>query len=189
MGKNKKSIFKIFDKNAGKDVEVDSLEEWQFYNWILELYDIKAIVSYEYQPNSFILTEKRNYIPLYSNPKNKEKSLLRSHEYTADFKIMFDIAHGELLSKYFKIDKSMVDGDLICIYVDIKGKFQRNDGGRAFSINQKLVYDKFNVLIQKVVPIELFSVLGMPVRCLKGYGGKSTKIFASCNLVTTIFGK
>ena len=187
MGKNKKSKLKIFDKNLGSDVEIDSVEEWCFYNWVLELYDLRVIKEYVYQPEPFKLVAEKKYVPLYNNAKGKERSLLRSHEYTADFMVKFDKSHGELLSKYFKIDSRMVYGDEIIIWIDVKGTFQRNGGDRAFSINQKLVYDKFGIYVQKTVPRDLFSILGVPRRCLKGPGGRPSKIYVSCNLVESVF--
>lgn len=187
MGKNKKSKIKIFDKNRGKDIDIDSVEEWSFYNWILELYDLGVVKKYEYQPESFNLVSDKKYIPLYNNEKKKERSLLRSHEYTADFKVIFDKSYGELLSGYFKIDSGMVHGNEIEIWIDVKGTFQRNGGDRAFSINQKLVYDKFGIYVQKTVPRDLFSILGVPRRCLRGPGGRPSKIYISCNLVDSVF--
>lgn len=188
MGKNKKSKVTIFDKNIGKDIDIDSIEEWAFYNWVLELYDLGVVKSYQYQPESFNLVEAKAYVPFYNNPKNKERSLLRSHEYTADFKLAFDKSYGELLSGYFKIDSGMISPeDEIIVWVDVKGTFQRNGGDRAFSINQKLVYDKFGIYVQKTVPRDLFSVLGVPRRCLRGPGGRPSKIYISCNLVDSVF--
>lgn len=187
MGKNKKSKIKIFDKNQNRDIEIDSVEEWCFYNWVLELYDLGVVKEYIYQPDSFKLVDDKKYVPLYDNPKGKERSLLRSHEYTADFKVKFDQAYGELLAGYFKIDSGMVQGDEIIIWIDVKGTFQRNGGDRAFSINQKLVYDKFGIYVQKTVPRDLFSILGVPRRCLRGPGGRPSKIYISCNLVDSVF--
>lgn len=189
MGKNKKSKIKIFDKNQGKDIDIDSVEEWSFYNWILELYDLGVVKKYEYQPEPFKLVAEKKYVPLYNNEKKKERSLLRSHEYTADFKVIFGKSHGELLARYFKIDSGMVHGNEIEIWIDVKGTFQRNGGDRAFSINQKLVYDKFGIYVQKTVPRDLFSVLGVPHRCLRGPGGRPSKIYISCNLVDSVFSR
>lgn len=187
MGKNKKSNIEILDPNLNELIHLDSLEEWQIYNWVLELCKLGVIKSYEYQPTEFQLSQSILYVPLYDNPKNKSKSLLRSHEYTADFKIEFYETYGKLLSQYFKIDKSMLDNDILTIYIDVKGTFQRNGGDRSFSINQKIVYDKFGIYVQKVVPQDLFKTLGIPIRCLKGYKGKPSKIFNGYNFAKTIF--
>lgn len=189
MGKNKKSIIEIIDPNLKQTVQLDSLEEWQIYHWVLELYEMKVILDYEYQPEEFQLTEKVSYIPYFNNPKNKSKSLLQSHEYTADFILVFDIKYGELLSQYFKISKDMIADDKIVIYIDIKGTFQKNGGARTFSINQKEVYQKYKIYVQKTVPQDLFKVLGVPMRCLRGYKGRPSKIYNSCMFAKTIFGK
>lgn len=189
MGKNRKSELEIFDPNLNDVIHLDSMEEWQVYNWVLELFELGVLKKYEYQPPEFNLTSKYQYVPLFNNPKKREKSLLQSHIYTADFKLEFPIQYGELLSKYFKISEQMVKDDSIILYLDIKGTFQKNGGARTFSINQKLVYEKYGVYVQKVVPQDLFKELGIPVRCLKGYKGRPSKIFASYNFAKTVFGK
>lgn len=188
MGKNKKSKIEILDPNLNKTIQLDSLEEWQVYNWVLELYNLGVILEYEYQPEEFQLSPKYQFVPAFNNPKNKEKSLLQSHEYTADFKLVFDVKFGEVLSAYFKISKNMVSGKKIIIYIDIKGTFQPNGGARTFSINQKLVFEKYGIYVQKVVPKDMFKILGIPLRCLKGYKGKPSRIYSGFNFVKRIFG-
>ncbi len=189
MGKNRKSELEIFDPNLKDVIRIDSMEEWQVYNWVLELFELGVLKKYEYQPPEFNLTPKYQFIPFFNNPKKKIKSLLQSHIYTADFKLEFPIQYGELLSKYFKISEQMIQNDSIILYLDIKGTFQKNGGARTFSINQKLVYEKYGVYVQKVVPQDLFKELGIPVRCLRGYKGRPSKIFASYNFANTVFGK
>lgn len=187
MGKNKKSNIEILDPNFNQIIIVDSMEEWQVYNWVLELYELGVIKSYEYQPTEFQLTPKYTFVPAFNNSKKKSKTLLQPHIYTADFKLIFDEQYGELLSKYFKISNEMIQDEVITLYLDIKGTFQKNGGARTFSINQKLVFEKYGVYVQKTVPQDLFAVLGVPVRCLRGYKGKKSKIYLNCNLVQTIF--
>lgn len=189
MGKNKKSDIEIYDPNIKTVVQIDSMEEWQVYNWVLELYEMGVLINYIYQPSEFQLTDKVTYVPYFNNPKKKARSLLQSHEYTADFVLMFKLEWGEKLSEFFKISENMINfkDNMIVIYIDIKGAFQRNGGARTFSINQKEVYDKYKIYVQKVVPAELFKTLGVPMRCLKGYKGRPSKIFSSCNFAKTIF--
>lgn len=187
MGKNKKSIIEIIDPNLKQTVQLDSLEEWQMYNWVLELYELGVIKEYEYQPTEFQLTPKYTFVPAFNNPKKKAKTLLQPHIYTADFRLVCDEKYGETLSKYFKISNEMIHDGVITLFLDIKGTFQKNGGARTFSINQKLVFEKYGVYVQKTVPQDLFPVLGVPVRCLRGYKGKPSKIFKSCNFAKTIF--
>lgn len=187
MVKNRKSVIEIIDPNLNQTIQLDSLEEWQIYHWVLELYELGVIKKYEYQPTEFQLTPKYTFVPAYNNPKKKTKSLLQPHIYTADFRLEFDEAYGETLAKYFKISKDMISNGIITLFLDIKGTFQKNGGARTFSINQKLVFEKYGTYIQKTVPQDLFPVLGVPVRCLRGYKGRPSKVYKSCNFVKTIF--
>ena len=165
MGKNKKSKLIFFDERLNKNVEIDSQEEYQFYTWIMEAFKLNIILEYVYQPQSFVLTEKIRYVPLFNNPKYKEKHLLAEHVYTADFKIVCDYKYGEVLSDYFKLSANNVDKDgNIVIYIDVKGSFMSNGSDRAFSINQKMVFDKYNIFINKVVPKDSFLKLGCPLK-------------------------
>lgn len=165
MGKNKKSKLIFFDENLNQNIEVDSQEEYQFYNWIIEAKKLNIILNYNYQPESFLLTEKTQYIPLFNNPKNKEKHLFAEHIYTADFKIVCDYKYGELLAKYFKLSTNNINSDgNIEIFIDVKGGFMSNDSGRSFSINQKLVFEKYKIYINKLIPKDFFLKLGCPTK-------------------------
>ena len=164
MGKNKRSTITIDDPIHGKTgYELDSAEEWYFYQWLIEAYKLGIVIDFEYQPASFQITEKFKYVPAFGNPKKKEKHLLADHEYTADFRITFDKKYGEKLSEYFKIPVEAINlqGNPN-VWVDVKGGFNRFAGDRNFSIHQKLVWDKYRVYVQKVVPEELFKKLGVP---------------------------
>lgn len=164
MGKNKKSTVTINDCVYGKEnVELDSNEEYYVYHWIMEAYRAGIIKEYEYQPKEFLLTDKFKYVPAFGNPKKKEKHLLADHVYTADFRIVFNKSFGEKLSEYFKIPIEAIDanGNAV-VYIDVKGGFMRNNSGRSFSINQKLVYEKYKIFVQKLIPEDLFKKLGCP---------------------------
>lgn len=184
MGKNKKS------KLNYNGIAVDSVEEWQFFCWLDEAKDLGIVIDYTYQPDEFLLVEKQYYTPVYNNPKQKEKLLFREHIYTADFKIVFNRAYGEILSSVFKIADSMVDKttNSITVWLDIKGSFNNFAGDRVFSVHQKIMQEKFNVCIHKIVPKEVFKSLGIPLACLKTPTGKASKIFASYNFIQKTFG-
>ena len=182
MGKNKRSKLKF------EDIEIDSQEEWHFFQWLKEAKELGIVKDYIYQPDEFLLTNKKTYIPIYNNPKQKEKHLFREHIYTADFKIQFNAAYGEILSKVFKIDASMLINETITVYVDIKGSFNQNGGDRLFSIHQKLVYEKYGVLVQKIVPKEVFKHLGIAKASLHTPTGRPSKIYSSYNFISKMFG-
>lgn len=163
MGKNKRSTVTFFDEIRNENVEVDSNEEWYFYSWLIECKKLGIVLDYEYQPKEFLLTEKFKYIPAFGNPKKKEKHLLADHVYTSDFRIVFNKLYGEKLSEYFKIPIEAIDanGDAV-VFVDVKGGFNRFAGDRNFSIHQKMMWDKYKIYVQKIVPEDLFKKLGTP---------------------------
>ena len=163
MGKNKRSTVTFFDDIKNKSVEVDSNEEWYFYSWLIECKKLGIVLEYEYQPKEFLLTDKFKYVPAFGNPKKKEKHLLADHVYTADFRIVFNKFYGEKLSEYFKIPIEAIDakGDAV-VFVDVKGGFNRFAGDRNFSIHQKMMWDKYKIYVQKIVPEDLFKKLGTP---------------------------
>ena len=189
MGKNKKSKKIFFDEFLNSNIEIDSQEEYQFYNWIIEAKKMNIILDYIYQPNSFLLTEKTLYTPLFNNPKNKEKHLFAEHIYTADFKIIIDYKYGEIFSKYFKLSKNNLNADgNIEIYIDVKGGFMSNDSGRSFSINQKLVYEKYKILISKLVPKDFFLKLGCPKNLFfTEKTHKKSKVFENFPTIESVF--
>ena len=164
MAKKNKVPLKFFDAQKNQTYTLDSTEEWQFFNWVIEARNLGIILDYEYQPASFELTPKYSYIPLFGNPKNAEKFLFREHVYTADFRLIVNKYFAEKLSKTFKFYKeNMLSDGNFEIYVDTKGEFNRNS--RSFSINQKFVWLVHGKYIQKIVPKIFFKDFGCPEAC------------------------
>lgn len=190
MGKNKKSEIVFFDEFRQENINVDSQEEFQFYCWIIQAKKMGIVLDYVYQPDSFLLTEKRTYVPLFDNPKDKEKHLMAEHIYTADFKLTIAKDKAKILAKYLKIAKTDVDGENgnVVVWLDIKGGFMSNGGGRSFSINQKLVYDKHGIYVNKLVPRDFFVKCGCPDRLfLTEKTKKPSKVFAECPRMVEVF--
>ncbi len=74
------------------------------------------------------------------------------------------------------------------IYVDVKGMFARNDGGRSFSLNQKWTYQKYGVYVYKLVPKKFFLKVGIPEELLfTNKTGKPSKKFEGYPLMKDIF--
>ncbi len=69
----------------------------------------------------------------YTNSKGKTRTLFQEHIYSPDFLITIN-PDCSILKEEFKF---LTDNK---IYVDVKGMFARNDGGRSFSLNQKWMY-------------------------------------------------
>ena len=83
----------------------------------------------------------------------------------------------------------MKDGKLELV-IDVKGTFMSNDGGRSFSINQKMMMMVHNVYINKFVPKEAFKKLGVPKRCMTTMkSGKASKVFKSFNFLESVLKK
>ena len=175
------------DPKTGKEYTFDSLEEWAFFHWLLEMEDMGVVKSWIYHPPTYLLIDKEVYIPL-SNNKGKERSLLRAHSYTLDFEFTIDSKYAELFSKVFKIGHFNCpdENGSLTLYVDIKGAFSRYDGDRSFSINQKLLYMVYGIYVEKIVVKDLFGILGVPKRCLKTFKGNPSRIYGNSNLIPTV---
>lgn len=140
----------------------DSREETEFYLFLRDALRLKLIESFTYQPKSFLLIPKATEqikVPYKKKSGYKiiEKVLYQQHSYTADF--VFKITDKFL--EYFPMLKDLVrftNNNLV--YIDIKGAYNRFGGDRQFEVNRKLVYHKYGVHINKIVPEKFFQKLG-----------------------------
>lgn len=71
------------------------------FNWIKEMKDRGLLLGYEYQPKSYELSHRYEYVP-YPEVKSKKgevksKFLMHPHIYTADFIIRFDANNLKLM--------------------------------------------------------------------------------------------
>ena len=191
-GKNKRRQLELHDPVHNVDLLVDSMEEVEFAQWLFEAHSLGIVVDFTYQPESFPLTGKVDYVPMFpAGKKKKPKSLFRDHVYTADFRVVLSSKYLEAASAGFTI---MEDGPMdkdgnYTVWVDTKGTFMSHGSDRSFSINQKLVWLKYNVYVQKIVPKEFFRKLGVPP-CLR-YTFQKKQIshkYDGYNFVATQFG-
>ena len=91
------------------------------------------------------------------------------------------------LGQVFKLRLDDVNDGVLTLVVDVKGTFMSNDGGRSFSINQKLMMAVHNIYVSKFVPKEAFKKLGVPKRCTTTMkSGKASKVFKGMNFVETV---
>lgn len=190
MGKNKKSTLQYFDRLKQINVDVDSVEEWQFYAWLVEAKELGICLDYEYQPESFKICEKQTYVPLVDNPKQKTKHLLAEHTYTCDFRFILDKKYLNIYGKLFKTSRNDLDANgNVVVYIDIKGGFNLHGGDRLMSIHQKLIMEKFGKYIVKVVPKDVFKIIGVPQECRYTIKTKRVShIFDGYNFISTQFG-
>ena len=145
-------------KKIYNGVEYDSQEEIEFKMWLDEA--IKAGLVCDnpiYQPEAYELSIKQTRTELKqlkTKVKKVEKHLLHPHKYTADF----------LIKLTYKGEKKIpLTADTMgSAVIDVKGSFNQFSGDREFSINQKWLFDKHGVYVNKVVPEKLFKATWCP---------------------------
>ena len=196
-GKNRNAKEIPFDID-GKTYMLDSQEEWCMFNWIKEMKERGLLLDYVYQPPHWELTPKFDYEPFPpvdvkkrgGKVERKMKFLMHPHVYTADFTLTFDARNLKLmgyLGQVFKLRCDDVKDGKMTLVVDVKGTFMSNDGGRSFSINQKLMMSVHNVYVSKFVPKVAFKKLGVPKRCATTMkSGKASKVFKGMDYVETV---
>ena len=196
-GKNRNAKEIPFDID-GKTYMLDSQEEWCMFNWIKEMKERGLLLDYVYQPPHWELTPKFDYEPFPpvdvkkrgGKVERKMKFLMHPHVYTADFTLTFDARNLKLmgyLGQVFKLRCDDVKDGKLTLVVDVKGTFMSNDGGRSFSINQKLMMSVHNVYVSKFVPKVAFKKLGVPKRCATTMkSGKASKVFKGMDYVETV---
>lgn len=139
-----------------------SKEEEQFNYWIEEADKYGLVFDVEYQPEPFLLSGKVEYVigkQLKTKKKKGFKHLLHPHQYTPDWRFAIK---NKALGDVFILPFDSIEQP---VFIDIKGGFQQYDGSRSFSINQKWVWDKHTVFIQKITPGKLFKETWCPEGC------------------------
>lgn len=184
MGKNKRRQFPYHDEFHNVDVLCDSIEECDFFEWCVEAAKLGIIQDFEYQPSSIQLFDAVDYTAF----NGKKRSLFREHKYSPDFSITFIPENAQVLCKEFKVPYQDINNKSFQVYLDVKGTFQRGDGGRSFSINQKWVYQKAGIYVVKVIPKDFFFVCGCPTNCFTTRKtNKKRKAFEQCKCISEIF--
>lgn len=154
----------------------DSKEELYFHWYVEELIQAELVNSYILQPDSFVLFNelKGNFIKrLKTKVKYQAKRFIGEHVYTPDGLIQWNksaIEKGvcQILTDEYKLDKKI---PFICnsdlkTYIEIKPIFDYHNMTRAFTINQKWVYDKHGIYVQLVKPDTIFKSTFTPKRFL-----------------------
>lgn len=156
----------------------DSDEELQFYWYLMELKNEGLITDVKYHPQVFSLSNKILHVydkPLKTKSKEIEVTLLSEHRYQADFYFFWtESLNGRFYSSInsrfslnypFITNQSQKSGRYFSI-VDVKGTFNQNDAYRRFSIDQKWVYQRYGLYVQKIIPVHLFKNTFTPKRYL-----------------------
>lgn len=144
----------------------DSKEEEYFYWWLQELEQAGIIHRIKYQPKPFVLSVNQDVLfgeQLKTKVKKRSVSLLKGHEYQADFlfywtpeakNIMF-ADYNDILDKSIKkfpfIANYSKEKDCNFTVIDVKGTFSQNDAWRRFSVDQKWVFQRYGIYVQKMI--------------------------------------
>lgn len=143
----------------------DSKEEWYFSLWLDEL-DQRGLIEYsKYHPKSFVLSDRVS-LPFQRKLKtkiiNEEAFLFGGHEYQADWiiywssklrNILFSDFHAQQRSPKdypFIANWSEKRGSFFSV-IDVKGTYSQNDAYRRFSTDQKWVWQKYGIYVQKII--------------------------------------
>lgn len=184
-----------------RGISCDSDQEIFFLYWAFELFDKKIFKSIERSP-SFKLSEPyKEKVGVVKQLKTKkvtktvDKTILREHIYTPEFKISFYHlwpCHNDEARKMYNMFHK-VTGELPFIdslpdlnsppeelyssyYFEVKPQFDYNNMTRLFKVNQKWMFDKHKIFINLVKPLELFEETFVPKEYLKTTTGKQRKI-------------
>jgi len=166
----------------------DSPEE-AYVSWYLdELVEAGYVEDYVPQPKSFTLSEKGSFAwekVLKTKSKRMSSTLIQGHIYTPDFLIDWDREANGLFFKNllfagenskYAMFANRRDGPLVYYtYIEVKSIFDRNNMTRLFTINQKWMYDKYGIYVQKVIPQKLFEQTFTPERYLLTDMGKQKR--------------
>lgn len=144
--------------------DFQSDEEMYFYWYLRELEEYGYTQSYKYQPKPFPLFSPMRYEwteQLKTKQKQRKSTLLKAHEYQADFLIFWTqkahLIFHTCIGDGIKIETPFVsNGSLNGRYysvIDVKGTYDQQDNIRRFSISQKWVWEKHEIFVQKIVPV------------------------------------
>jgi hypothetical protein len=153
--------------------------------WLLEEFKSRRIIeSFDYEPESFLLSESQSIESQKRDKKDRLKtrktSLIREHSYTCDFVVYWNpVFKGTIFSDITLLEEvpffiaHNIDGKYVT-YLEVKPDFDYNNMTRLFVVNQKWVYDKYKIYIQLFKPEQFFVKYFIPIRYLRT--DKDTKL-------------
>lgn len=141
----------------------DSDEERYFDAWLDEAMKAGLVLKSLYHPEPFILSSKVNASRAKVNRNGAASKatifVMHPHSYEYDFKVLLNPAYRGILFCDFDCYDSKIpivanrrpDGSYIWC-VDVKPSFMKDQGSNTrFPINQKWVYSKYKVYVQKII--------------------------------------
>lgn len=165
----------------------DSAEEAEFDAWCQEAVQLGLASKVTYHPPSLELAPRQTYekvVHMKTKTKRVDAFLLHPHSYTADFTLDLTevgkvFLHGRGLLYTCHIDDIM--------WIDVKGGFSPYHDEKQFVINQKWVYDKFEVYVHKVIPRKWFLKTWVPKMARTSpKKGKLRNCYAKCKVMDDI---
>ncbi|MFW5887117.1 MAG: hypothetical protein ACOCUL_05105 [Bacteroidota bacterium] len=172
--------------------ELASTEEMHLYWYLKEIQEAGFIHHLKYQPKPFFIhdaysIEWKDFTPAKTKKKTYRKNLLLKEQYTADFYFRWDPKifgilfmswnKPDILDNRFKtipfISNYNTERDYHFSIIDVKGSYNQNDAYRRFSKDQKNVFYRYNIYVQKIIPKDLFKQTFIPSRYL--FCDKETK--------------
>ena len=182
------------------DFPLDSDEEYLFLCWYEEAESMGLVGNLMRQPEFSLSPRQTREVkaPTKTNPdKTKEKFLLHPHSYKADFSFEV-VLHNDKDGNLTPIINSLgskrpddlihqdIQGRNICV-VDVKGGFaghqSRNSSDVTFANNQKWVYDKYKIYVNKVVIAAkkgLFKNFWAPDAAFTTIKGNPSTVYRAC---------
>ena len=141
-------------------IEFDSKEELDFYLFCKEGVEAGFIKYFYYHEDVFELSPALTETiqkQLKTKVKEVSHTIFRPHTYKPDFMI-------RVLPEFNALPHGLRGGASKLIYfIDVKPAFEREHSkAEVFKVNQKWVYDKYKVFINKVIPQEFFKLTWAP---------------------------
>jgi len=141
------------------NIVFDSEEELLVYYYLQELKDNNFIDNFIFHPESILLSSAVSYKwidNLKTKNVEKENTILREHIYTYDYEIIWNIKSMGIfyynLDDNYKLDKIPFIAQNNISKIEVKPAWDMQNMTRLFSINSKWVFDKYGILIYKVIP-------------------------------------
>jgi len=154
--------------------DFDSWDEHQFYLWILDGKELGLIEEAKFYPTPFVLSEEQRWtkeVQLKTKIRYDDKKLLGERVYTADAIIRFSVLFSVLFPGY-ELHRDKETLNTFTAWFDVKPsvnpKYLKYSSGKTFPLNQKWVYQKYGVYINRVMMKVLFHKTWCPHDVRKG---------------------
>jgi len=157
-----------------------SKEEEYFEWWLNDLKNAGIIKRYTYEYDQFTLSTAKFYRStkhMVTKVKLVEHSLLDAHKYTPDFIVQWDRAYEGIYYRTISGDRytnkppffavvSKKDGEHYTFF-EVKPDYDQNNMTRLFRLNQKWLYDKYQLYVELAILPTLFKRTFVPERYLR----------------------